>query len=326
MTIDILFSYSRVWSLKVYILLGLFSLLSLFTFTLSLSVLSLNARGLRQICKRKALFLFAKKFRTDFCFFQESHSLSSDVNFWKSQWGNDAWFSHGSERSAGVATFKNVFSGTVLHSENDSLGHYTCLVVESDHCVFITVNVYGYNTKPENDQLLDSLESKINVWLSKYPNSFILIGGDFNVTLNNAIDRWPPGQNTIHNLRLKSLMETLNVVDIWREKFPDDRSYTWSNRSGSRQSRIDFWLVSNNLPSEMISVNVLTTPLTDHRAIYISIQFSASNKSPYRSSYWKLNSSLLQHNAVQKEIKNLSKYFWDKAKKRGILWYKLGTF
>ncbi|KAF7649913.1 hypothetical protein LDENG_00134200, partial [Lucifuga dentata] len=30
-----------------------------------------------------------------------------------------------------------------------------------------------------NDNLLESLENKILSWLSKYPKSFILIGGDF---------------------------------------------------------------------------------------------------------------------------------------------------
>ena len=41
--------------------------------TLSLSVFSLNARGLGENIKRKALFLFAKQQKSDFCFFQESY-------------------------------------------------------------------------------------------------------------------------------------------------------------------------------------------------------------------------------------------------------------
>lgn len=79
-------------------------------------LVSLNARGLRQNCKRKALFLFAKQLKTDFSFFQESQSIPADTNFWRSQWGNDVWFSHGSERSAGVTTAKHIFNGDVLHS------------------------------------------------------------------------------------------------------------------------------------------------------------------------------------------------------------------
>ena len=120
---------------------------------LSLSILSLNARGLRNSVKRKALFLFAKQFRTDFCFFQESHSILADANFWRSQWGNDIWLSRGSERSAGVTTLKNTFDGNILHSECDPFGHFICLVISYNDIMLITVNFYRYNTKHENDQL-----------------------------------------------------------------------------------------------------------------------------------------------------------------------------
>lgn len=40
----------------------------------------------------------------DFFFIQEAHSLSEYVQIWKSQWGNDVWFSHGSDPSAGLLT------------------------------------------------------------------------------------------------------------------------------------------------------------------------------------------------------------------------------
>ena len=42
-----------------------------------------NARGLRNNVQCKAFFLFAKQLKTDECFFQESHSVSTDVNFWR---------------------------------------------------------------------------------------------------------------------------------------------------------------------------------------------------------------------------------------------------
>lgn len=75
---------------------------------MSFSIFCLNARGLRNNIKRKALFLCAKQLKTDFVFFQESHSLAKDSNFWKSQWGNDIWLSHGSEHSAGVSCLKKI--------------------------------------------------------------------------------------------------------------------------------------------------------------------------------------------------------------------------
>ncbi len=244
---------------------------------MSLSIVSLNARGLRQNCKRKALFLFAKQFKTDLCFFQESHSLSADVNFWRSQWGNDIWFSHCSERSAGTTTAKNSFTGDVLHSDCDSNGHYILLVVRLNNITLITANIYGYNSKLENDHLLECLENRILLWLSRYPCSYLLLGGDFNITLDNTIDRWPPGQPSSCNTKLKLFMEKFDIVDVWQKKFSNDKLFTWSNKTGTKQSRIDFYLISNSIDTNNVTINILATPLTDHRAIYVNIQLFASD-------------------------------------------------
>lgn len=97
---------------------------------LSLSIVSVYARGLGENRKGKALFLFAKRHKTDFCFFQETHSTANKVNFWRSQWGNEIWLSHGSERSADVGTLKNKFAGNILHSGVDAKGHYICQVMD----------------------------------------------------------------------------------------------------------------------------------------------------------------------------------------------------
>lgn len=75
--------------------------------------------GLRNVRKHKALFLFVKQLKTDFCFFQESHSVSSDLGFWRAQWGNDLWFSHWTEKSAAVVFLKNRFPGDIVHTDTD---------------------------------------------------------------------------------------------------------------------------------------------------------------------------------------------------------------
>lgn len=48
------------------------------------------------VYQRKALFLYAKSFKTDF-FFQESHSVASDTAFWKNQWNNDVWMAQNNQ-------------------------------------------------------------------------------------------------------------------------------------------------------------------------------------------------------------------------------------
>lgn len=98
-------------------------------------------------------------------------------------------------------------------------------------------------------------------------------------------------------------MDQFDLSDIWRTKFPNNITFTWSNKSGTSQSRIDYWLISKNLHEDGIDVDILPTPLSDHEAISINIKLLMKNiflKSP---SYWKLNHSLLLHDEVEKKIK-----------------------
>jgi len=102
-------------------------------------------RGLREQTQRKAVFLFCKTFKADFYFLQETHALSSDVNFWRNQCGNNIWMSSGNSKSAGVAVLKAPFRET-LHDS----GRWVILVIEFmenyfilGYMVIIIVTIYN---------------------------------------------------------------------------------------------------------------------------------------------------------------------------------------
>lgn len=298
-----------------------------------LSFISLNARGLRNSVKRKALFLFAKQFKSDFVYFQESHSNEDDSNFWRSQWGNTIWLSHGTERSAGVASLNNRFNGNVLTTQCDPDGHFICQVIEHNDSIYLVSNIYGYNTKKENVNLLLSIENIFTGWLVRFPNALILLGGDFNIILDGSIDKSPPSQRNNSDSYLTDFIRRFKLIDIWREKNPNSRLYTWSNKSGSRQSRLDYWLISDSLNKDYVDVSICPTPLTDHKAICISLNISAGSTLTTHSSYWKLNCSALQNGIVQYKIKDMISLYWSKANKEncfGLNWdllkYEIGKY
>lgn len=120
---------------------------------------------------------------------------------------------------------------------------------------------------------------------------------------------------------------------MWGEKNPNNRVYTCSNRSGTRQSRLDYWLISKNLDQCNIDVRICSTPLTDHKAIHISISTCNCLTPVTRFSYWKLNCSLLENDENNKKIKNLISLYWSKANNENVfgsnwelLKYELGVF
>jgi len=267
---------------------------------MSLSIVSFNTRGLRNITKRKAIFLFLKQFKSDFCFLQECHSTKEDFVFWKSQWGSDLWMAHGTSNSAGVCIFKNRFNGKILCSVCDPGGRYICLVLDISNVIGIIVNVYGFNQHKSNEKLFDQVEEQVLKLLTKYPNSFLVFGGDFNVVLDNILDRWPPKSPDNSNLYLKRFMQRFSLLDSWRETHPSQKTFTWSNNSLSNQSRIDMWLTSRDL--NHVSSNISPSPLSDHQCISILIPLSDTANLQRFTSYWKLNNSLLKFKEVKDKI------------------------
>ncbi len=280
---------------------------------MSLSKVTFNARGLRNNIKRKALFLFAKKYKTDFCFIQKSHSVPDDGKFWRSQGGNELWQAHGTEHSAGVTTLKHNFSGSLLLTTRDPSGHFILQVIDTENIIIVIVNIYSYNSHNDNNILLETLENYIQNASNNFPISGIVVGGDFNMILDHNLDCWPPRNSAAVNKNLKVFMKKFNLIDVWRHQHYNTNAFTWSNRNATRKSRLDFWLVSNNLNNDKISVNIITTPLTDHNAVSIFTPLHSASTKIYRNSYWKLNSSLLKHEAVKSGIKRIIAEFWNKA-------------
>ncbi len=104
---------------------------------MSVSIFSINARGLRNLLKRKSIFLYCKGKGTYFYFVQETHSSNEDEKFWRSQWGNYIWFAHGSNRAAGVAILKGKCKGHILSHETDHSVRLVILEVSIDQSHYI---------------------------------------------------------------------------------------------------------------------------------------------------------------------------------------------
>ena len=87
------------------------------------------------------------------------------------------------------------------------------------------------------------------------------------------------------------LQNELDLVDIWRIKNPNTKSYTWSQNSPKIFCRLDYWLISNNLNDLVKSTGIIPAIRTDHDAITLNIgELETELKG---SGYWKMNCSLL---------------------------------
>ena len=153
------------------------------------------------------------------------------MNFWKSQWGEDLWMSHGTNHSAGTLTLKHKFNGKMISSLIDPNGHFILLIISFNDQVLLLGNVYGYNNKQDNIALIYSINTKIDSLISKYADLKIIFGGDYNCALKD-IDRWPIKSNE-NNAYLLDFINERDLIDIWRYKNPGVKEFTWKNKSGS---------------------------------------------------------------------------------------------
>lgn len=278
---------------------------------MTLSLLSFNARGLRNNLKRKAIFLYFRKFKCDLFFVQEAHNVPADVKFWKGQWGRDLWGAHKSEKAAGVMVLKGNFSGEIIGHECDPEGHFIIFTLSFCSKVLITVNIYGYNSRFENSTLFDTIDERIAHWLGKFPNACLVIGGDFNVVMDNKLDRFPPRNDKPANRYLRAFMEKYELYDVFRKKF-STKAYTWLSKDLTKQSRLDYWLISKSIAADLAEVVIHPAPLSDHKIITLKLSLTPASFIP-KALCWKLNNSLLAHEAAAKKIKNLINLHWNAA-------------
>ena len=68
----------------------------------SISMLSCNARGLRDKLKRKAMFNKMLSSQYDIIFFQETHSTPDIENTWDKDWPGQIIYNHGENNARGT--------------------------------------------------------------------------------------------------------------------------------------------------------------------------------------------------------------------------------
>ena len=212
-----------------------------------IKVITFNVRGLRAIVKRRAIFRFLHgHYPKHIVVLQETHSRHSDGGSWSAEWGAPIVFSHGaSENEGGVAILipRNLVGICDVSVEfNDELGRL--LIVKLAYTGFrvILCSVYAPTQRQGQQQVdfFDSIKEAMNN-LSIEDANDVIMAGDFNIHLS-ALD--------LQNCRFRvtqaakvlgQLLTELNLVDAWRDRFPDRRQYTWRRVNPVQQSRINYF-------------------------------------------------------------------------------------
>ena len=260
-------------------------------------IISHNVNGLRDSIKRRGIFMHNRS-KADIVCLQETHSEPNDEKFWSQEFRGNLFFSHGSTNSRGVAILiRQGADVQVRKTVSDHEGRYIGIEFLSQGETFNLNNIYAPNT--------DTPDFFLEVFRKiEQLNGKRIVTGDFNLTLNTTIDRTSSISSNNNNSAeiLKQYMEDTYMTDIWRDRNPDSRSYTYCrNKPRFIGSRLDFFLTEISLNAWIDKTKILPGYRSDHSAVLIEL-------TPYENhrgkGLWRMNGQILYETEYLKLIQN----------------------
>lgn len=119
-------------------------------------------------------------------FFYKRHILIDNESEWDRWWEGTCVLSHGTNYSSGVAIlFSQNINVNILVVEEVVKGRVLLMHMEFEGTVFVLINVYALNSGPER-----FCETYVKNAVQKIGNNVcVIIGGDWNCTIDFIIDR-----------------------------------------------------------------------------------------------------------------------------------------
>jgi len=222
----------------------------------------------------------------DIILLQETHWDDLIISDIENNRGWKVFYSNLTNYSCGVAILVNSKwkdNATVLHTDNE--GRFISISLENDNDKYTIASIYTPTICSEKIHFLQ----KISEFVKK--DNFIM-GGDYNTSLSSN-DRY----NTIHKrdnsyLGLSNMMDFYKLSDIWRKRYPNSNIYSWKRLidGNLKMSRIDYFLISENLQKFISQIYYRDTSLSDHSLVIMKLKFQNIVRGP---GVWILNNQIL---------------------------------
>ena len=259
-------------------------------------------RGLGDLQKRRRVFNYLKQLKSDVFLLQETHSTVESEELWRKQWRGSIFFSHGESNARGVCVLvKDSLDATIKVASADPEGRYLVLEVEINHRAITVCNVYAPNK--DDTSYFEGVFKEVE----KTETAEKVIGGDFNLTLNNEIDR--KGSDYNHHKAanyINNYLEVNEMTDIWRHCNKDIREFSWmrvkQGKVRSHFARLDFFLCSDSLVNRVVECSMKPGYNTDHSIVQLFINNTDVKRG---KGMWKFNTKHLTDATYVQGIKKI---------------------
>ena len=179
-----------------------------------------------------------------------------------------------------------------------------------------------YAPNEDNPQFFEDIFNHLEVFKCEE----IIVGGDFNLVLDLGGDK-KGGLAKTHTKALKVIKQyaaKLDLIDAWRVLDQDARRYTWRRRNPEIHCRLDFFLVSQSVMSNVKDTDISAGYKTYHSLITIKIAHHSNIRG---AGFRKLNTSFLKEteyiNQIRETIEKVKlEYQEDKYVNLALMWDK----
>ena len=273
-----------------------------------LKVLSYNVNGLinpQKLSKIRDYFFYRKTSRIGFPHiysFQESHSMPDTERWFKRSLPGQTVFSHGSSHSHGVLLGIHPASSLSLSKYvSDEEGRYIVaeVVLQKDKITVVSLYLDPHLSPDSMSSILTSIVQVMDV----FDNNRILWMGDFNVTLNSAMDSTPHcHKSTYYNHKREILSEFMKVhelTDVWRAMHPTDIHYT-SHSTHATLTHTDFMLACPAMLTAILNSDIEDSYCLDHNPVTANVIIQSL---PKGKGYWKFPDFLLKDKLFEEGLK-----------------------
>ena len=265
----------------------------------ALRFISWNVRGLGNPVKRAKVLSHLKSMQPDVIFLQETHAKRNIPSVLRANWLGQAYHANFGAKARGVAILfrKNV---PFTHSTTiaDTEGRYLILQGHLASTHVTLVNIYGPNF--DSPEFFQKLFNRI----PEVRSSHILIAGDANCVMDPVLDRSSslPYSQSKAGGRLKVLLESSNIVDIWRLLNPSGREYSFFSPVHKSSSRIDYFFIDSKFLPAVTNSTYHPILVSDHSPVTLDLQFKDLENRNNRS--WRFDPLLLKDEVFQKEMES----------------------
>lgn len=149
-------------------------------------------------------------------------------------------------------------------------GRLLIVRAEIEDSVFCFVNIYAPNNGIERIGFYTLLKDE----LLKYHQDHIIIGGDFNCTIDFTIDRIGEEPHPQSSQTLNTVIHLdLDLLDTFRVKHPQSRQFTWVRVRNNRvcAARLDRFYISKTLSPRLLQCNIYPVGFTDHHLVTVEL-------------------------------------------------------